>query len=358
MPKLLVPAGLLLIGLGCATPAREQGMSKPTPAPPEPTKAPAPQTPEYAAPGIEAPAVTLTASESSFDLSSSALGRVTPDGFELRPLSPGAAAVLIPAPKARALCALSDGRWVGLAEAPGGYQALVLSPRGEEQSRFTMTEVPRALRLLPGAEAVWLASKDSLVRYPLKPTIPGVYISDIRIDKEAPRPISLTSLTDGTLVGVYGADLVRYQGADRDRSWRLPVGVSGQVRIAEAGNHELWLAGSTGPLVRVRPEETLHELATIATPGAFALATGGGRVAWLDVVEAGPAGPGTWTLRVATDAGEILMTKELPASGKRAFEDVSERDLRLSPDGKVVAVGGRGGVRAWMVDGGAEMGGM
>lgn len=319
---------------------------------------PAPKTPPAGA-DIEAPRPQLRASESSFDLSDTTLGRVTAEGFSLRPLTPGAADVRVAVPKSRAICALPDGRWVGLAEATGGWLALVLDPSGQELQRFTMTENPATTRLIADEDAVWLATASGLVRYPLKPVIPGVYVADARIGETAPRAISLARLASGHLVGVSGGTLERYQGSAANGSWPLPEGLTAPVRLAAEGADQLWLAPVSGALRRVSLGETLAELQRVETAGTvFSFAAAQGRVAWLELLEATPGGTGSWRVHVVDASGARLLSLELPASGKRAFEDAQDRELRISPDGSVVAVGGRGALGAYRVDDGAVVLGM
>lgn len=316
---------------------------------------PAAETTPAAGSAIEAPQVQLRASDSRFDLSGTTLGLVTAEGFQLRSFVPGQVDARVVVEKARHIVALADGRWVGLAEGAGGWLTLVLGADGREQARFTMTENPKRLRLLPDGDALWLASDDGLVRYPLRPIVPNVYVADQRA-KKAPRPIGLAPWGPDALAAVSGSELLRLKGGAEDARWPLPAGLATPVRLADAGEGALWLAPASGLLRRVRVGATVEETLQIPTTGTvFSLASGGGRVAWLELVERGPAQPGTWTLKVAGPDGALLLSMEQPPTGKRAFEDAEDRDLRLSPDGGVVAVGGASGARMWRVADGVEI---
>lgn len=331
------PAGLLALGLGCsASPVQEPAMAT-----------------SSASSFVEAPKVAPATPSSLVDLSGILVGQITATGVRFLDLKTGAERARYEIPRASAIVALPDDRWVVLADG-GGRRVLVFNNNGEEVDRFTVPEAPAATRLLPDVDGFWIATAKGSVRYPLKAAVAGVHVSDARIENQPPPPISLARLTDGSLVSVAGGQIERRQGEGTASSTPLPEGMVAPVRLASGGAGAVWLAPWTGQLRRVGLETMTDEEVRIETSGiVYAVASGGGRVAWLDVLESAPAGSGTWTLHVAESDGTSLLTLELPKSGKRAFEESADRGLWLSPDGAFVAVGGRGALGVWRVaDGG------
>lgn len=307
---------------------------------------------------VEAPRLKPAPPSSLFDLSDRLVGRLSGDGVVFRSVEDGAEVARHAVPRAAAIAALPDGSWVVLADG-GGRTVYRYDVAGAPTGSFTVPEAPTATRLLADDGGFWIATTRGAVRYPVTPTMGSVYVSTARLEKEPPSPVSLTRLADGALAGVLSGAVRRWEGEAAKGSWPLPKDLAAPVRLAAGqATDEVWLAPWTGALRRARLGDALEELVSVPTQGnVWAVDAAGGVVAALELELADAAlqaaGPGTWRLRVFGEDGAVKLELVLPSRGARVLDEAPNRGLRLSPDGKVVAVGGPGELGAWRVaDGG------